>query len=456
MLRRIPVTSRPKSPHTQRVGTRTRRAPLALTTEKSRQPLALSKPENRSDPNLPITNGSNKHRNNADYINTSEKAAERAQDMKSAPHGNDVSVRKARQEPLEKPAADRPLRISARPKQLLIAAPAKDARCSSVQFEDTLKAEANMVAHLSTLAPKMENQTAFDYTRFYTEANTFFAMVQAYRRKTGDTSIHGTPPTAKQVAACEAELKDNDKEYRKYAYYLNHRHNKAGTMNRNMKSDFVEYGVLSDLIPKNRRPSAEEVYSAQFISGVKGQFKKEGANVITTAETFLRYTYKSGFHGRTVPSPDFLHGDGEMFNTENEAVREIHRIAGSNQTGKAFADAAQKVLGLKPLKGQILLHIWIPPQAINNERIPSGKENGANEFWLMGATTPYGHLEIITDRVNMAGIPGTDPNHTAPIVRILGEHGVGVSVYPGNYQDIGEHLIAISAMLAQKGSPDFL
>ena len=108
------------------------------------------------------------------------------------------------------------------------------------------------------------------------------------------------------------------------------------------------------------------------------------------------------------------------------------------------------MLGLKIPKDEPVIAIRIPGKAIKNERLPSGREHGANNQWLMGATTPYGHLELITDRVNMAGIPGTSPSDSAPTVEILGEHGAGVPVYPGNFREIGDRLIAIQAMQAQK------
>ena len=96
------------------------------------------------------------------------------------------------------------------------------------------------------------------------------------------------------------------------------------------------------------------------------------------------------------------------------------------------------------------MDIWIPPKAIINERPPSGKEHGATDLWRSGGTTPYGHFELITDRVNMAGIPGTDPKETAPTVRILGERGEGMVVYPGNYLNMGETVIEMQRMDAQK------
>ena len=68
----------------------------------------------------------------------------------------------------------------------------------------------------------------------------------------------------------------------------------------------------------------------------------------------------------------------------------------------------------------------------------------------MGGTIPYGHFELITDRVNMAGIPGTDPNETAPTVRILGQRGKGIVAYPGNYLSVGKTVIEMAEVEAKK------
>lgn len=331
----------------------------------------------------------------------------------------------------------------------MISTPSKAAQAFD-RYKNASEAEYADAAQLLKMAPKLQNGMVIDHTRFFTEGRDFLSRVQAYRRQTGDTKVDSTPPSAEQFAALEAELKLNDKEYQKYAYYLNHRNNKDYAMHKNMQSDFVEYGVLSDLLSKDKRPRADEIYSAQLITEIIGKLKKEGTHVITTVETFLRFSYKYGFHGRPGSSPDYPQGDGEMFNTENEAIQEIYRIAGPNPTEKALADATQKVLGLPIFKGQILLDIFIPPKAIKNERLPSGREHGANDEWLMGGTTPYGHFELITDRVNMAGIPGTDPNETAPTVRILGERGKGKAVYPGNYLSIGKTVIEMAEVDAQK------
>jgi hypothetical protein len=576
-MRRIPTTTRGKSPQTQRAKTKEQRVPLDTRAKKSPPPLAVSKPENQSilEPRISSRSNAELNRlNNAANSSTAESAAGYDRGMKGASDKNHVSVAKASQKPerkqplspvLTNASMPKILMISTLPKaaahpfdqysdmskaeyedatqlqkmaaaydpgmkgatdknhvpvalisapiptSLMIATPSKAAHpfdqyndMSRAEYEDAAqllkmtaantpgmkgatdknhvpvalisapmpkglmtttpskaarafdqykgmsRAEYEDAAQLLKMAPKLDNGMVIDHTRFFTEGRDFLSKVLAYRRKTGDTKFDSTPPTAEQFAACEAELKLNDNEYQRYAYYLNHRHNKDYAMNKNMKSDFVEYGVFSDLIPKDKRPPADEIYSTQLVTEIKSKFKEEGTHVIVTADTFLRFAYKYGFHGRPTPSPDYLHGDGEMFNTETEVIQEIHRIAGANPTGKSLADAAQKVLGLTAFKSQILLHISIPPKAIKNERLPSGREHGANDQWLMGGTTPYGHLELITDRVNMAGIPGTDPKETAPTVRILGERGEGMVVYPGNYLNMGETVIEMQKMDAQK------
>ena len=461
MSKPIPVSTRAKSPQTHSVGTRARRIPRVLKATTSPQPLALSRRQNQSDPNPRITNGSDekpRKLNNAAYLNTAEKAAECAQNMKSAPHGNEVLVRKARLEPVENQPPARPSGIPARPKQLLIATPAKDARCSPAQFGHVLEAEVNDEAYLRTMAPKMENQPEFNAYRFYTEAVTYFSAVQRYRFDTGDSSVDSTPPTSAQLAAFELTLDEGSKLYELTKYYLKHRHNRPGTINNKRSFTLVDYGVCLPLIPKGERFSAAELYSPEFIEEIVNYFigKNGGAHVVVTAEKFLKRAFLTGYHGRPDPSPDYLDGDGEMFNTEKKAIEDIHGIVGPDPSDKALVDAATKVLGLQGYGEDILLEISVPPGGIKNARPASGKENGANQEFLLGATTPFGHLEIVTDRVNMAGIPGTDPNGTAPTVRILGKHGEGVPVYPENYRDIGERLIAIFAMQEQKGSPGSL
>jgi hypothetical protein len=452
-MRRIPAPARGKSPQTRRARTKDPKAPADIKLKTSTPPMARRAPAGRSDVNPRITSGPDeklKTLSTAAYPGTAETAARLDRGMKSVPRENHVPLRKARKTPEGERRSSPVLMIASSPKNRMICAPSRHAPSSFAQYRAASEAEFADAVHVLEMAPNPEYQAGIDHARFFTEGRDFLSRVQAYRRNTGDTSIDSTPPTAEQFAACEAELKRNDKEYQRYAYYLNHRNNKPHTMNGNIKSDFVEYGVLSDLIPRYQRPRAEEIYSAQFLAEIKGKFKVEGAHVFTTAEVFLRYAYKDGFHGRPTPSPDYPHGDGEMFNTENEAIQEIYRMAGPDPTGQALADAAQKVLGLSAFSSQTLLHIYIPPKAIRNERLPSGREHGANHRWLMGGTTPYGHLELITDRVNMAGIPGTDPNETAPTVRILGERGQGVTAYPGNYLSIGKTLIEMAEADTQK------
>ena len=451
-MRRIFSGTRSKSPQTQRAKTGKPRAPLNTTAKKAPPPLAVSKPENQSHLEPSISSRSSeelKKLNNAASSSTAENAAQHDRDMKSATAKNHVSVGKAnREQERKKPLTPVSMNASIQ-KPLMIGTPSKAAH-AFYEYKDGLTQEYADAAQLLKMASKLGNEMIVDHNRFFTEGRDFIAKVQAYRLKTGDTKIDSTPPTAEQFAACEAELKLNDKEYQRYAYYLNHRNNKDYAMHERMKSDFVEYGVLSDLIPKDKRPPADEIYSAQLIIEIKAPSKKEGTHVIVTAEIFLSFPYKTGFLGRPTPSPDYLHGDGEMFNTETEAIQEIHRIAGPNPSDASLTDAAQKVLGLTYFKGQILIDVWIPPKAIRNERPPSGKEHGANNKWLMGGTTPYGHYELITDRVNMAGIPGTDPNETAPTVRILGERGKGIAVYPDNYLNIGNTVIKMLEADAQK------
>lgn len=444
-----------KSPQIKRGVLRARHAPPVLKATMSTQPLPLSETKSQSETNRCITNLSNgnaSRRNNAAYRNNSEKAAACTQEMKSARHGENVPVRNTTRKPQREQQAPQLVEVST--KNLMIAAPAKNAQCSPAQFEEVLAAEANDATQLQTVAPMMQNQAAFDRHRFYNQSNNFVAMMQAHRFELGASDIGTMPPTEMEFAAFEQNLKENDPLYESVRYFIDHRHNKPGVMNSNMLADFVEYGSNIDLIPKGKRRLATEVYSPQFIAEILDQFRKEGSNVLITAETLLKFAYKTGFHGRPESSSDYLHGDGELFNTESAAITEIYRIAGPGATGKALVEASKKVLALKEFAGEIVVHLSIPPLAIKNPRLASGNEQGATDEWRVGATTPYGHLEIISDRVSMAGIPGSDPNKTAPTVQLLGKYGEGVPVYPGNYREVGDWLIALLERLARRGLPE--
>jgi hypothetical protein len=453
-MRRLPASTRSKSPQTQRSRTKEQRAPLSTSTKKSPPPLAVSKLENQSHLEPRISGGSNdelKRLNNAANSSTAESAAQHDRAIKSATPDNQVSVRKASQESDRKQSLSPLLMDASIPKNLMIGTPSKAAQHTFDQYKYRLEREQADAAQLL----KMGNPAAFDSHRFYTEAKTYFEMVQSYRFKTGDTNIDSRRPTSKQLAAFEVELEKNDVLYKRTKYYLNHRHNKPDTMHLNMKASFVDYGANNDLIPKNKRPKPEELYAPQFLSGIMdNHVRGKSTYVIITGRNFMTYAHKTGFHGRPNPSPDYPHGDGELFNTESAAIEEIYRMAGPNPTGESLAEASEKVLGLTAYKSEVsaedeisydnlLIAIEIPYGARKNERLGSGRENGATDLWLTGGTTPYGHIEIITDRINMAGLPGTDPAKTAPTVRILGKHGKDVAAYPGNFNAIGYHMDAI-------------
>ncbi len=50
-------------------------------------------------------------------------------------------------------------------------------------------------------------------------------------------------------------------------------------------------------------------------------------------------------------------------------------------------------------QGEELVRIDIDDLSDLNKRIPSGKETGANEFWIPGGKTPTGYLEIVIDQI---------------------------------------------------------
>jgi hypothetical protein len=304
---------------------------------------------------------------------------------------------------------------------------------------------------ISPNIPSAASLVTTDHPRYFNEAHGFFSQVQAYRHRTRDADLAGTAPSAEQVAACLAELKSNDKDFQQYSYYLNHPNNKPNAINKTANVDFVDAGILASMVPKGKRVNSDLIFTPEFRKELVQKFQLNGSNVIVRADTFLKILCKFGYIGRPTPSPDLPNGDGELFNTEDAAISEIFDRLGPDASEEDISRTTEVVLGFNP--GDLnatLVHIKIPPLAVKNPRIASGNEHGANHLWLFGASTPMGHTELISDRVNLAGIPGTEPNDTAPTVRILGPRGKGIAVNPANYLDIRDRLIAFESSGAKE------
>lgn len=381
--------------------------------------------------------------------------------MKSAMRGSTVPVRKADPVADAKALPALTLLIAAMPKNLAIQGPVTTpvAPRPFSEFLDMELKTANILKGLTGLfgdgqrlpdtppipliVPRAIDPASTDYLRYFDQARGFFSQVQAYRHRTGDTDLAGTPASAEQVTACLAELKKNDAAFQQYAYYLSHPNNKPNAINAKANVDFVEAGILSSMVPKGLRVNSNRIYSAEFCDALIAKFLREGCNVIVRADTFLRILCKFGFVGRPTPSPDVPHGDGELFSTEDAAINEIFARLGPDATEEEKSRTAEIVFGFNAGGlNATLVHIKIPPKAIKNPRIASGNEHGATHLWLFGAAIPMGHLELISDRVSLSGIPGTDPKETAPTVRILGPRGKDILVTYDNYLDIRDRLLA--------------
>lgn len=142
------------------------------------------------------------------------------------------------------------------------------------------------------------------------------------------------------------------------------------------KPGVTEADILA--MPKASRPDAAEYLEPAYVSDHLAQFDKGASRFMTKANLD-----KYGIGQR----------DGTSFIVpKHEADQLLARTNGDKR-------ALEKALGLpdNALETSTLVRIDIPAPRDLNLRIPSGREAGANEFWIPGGKLPDGSSEAVID-----------------------------------------------------------